>query len=60
MCHLLPYKVNTSLNDYNEKELSDELEDDEALEDDDLHLAVEDRQHLKHNFRAFNPKSGHE
>ncbi|KAM0827513.1 hypothetical protein ACQ4PT_068138 [Festuca glaucescens] len=46
--------VDTSLNDFNEKEFCDEREDEAALDDEDLNLGNEERHHLKNKFKAFN------
>jgi hypothetical protein len=48
--------VDTCLNDYNEKVICDENEDDAALDDEDLNLKDEDKKHLKHKFKSFNPE----
>ena len=48
--------VDTSVNDCNEKEVTYENEDEDALEDQELHLPEVDRQQLVHKFRAFNPE----
>jgi hypothetical protein len=47
--------VDKSVSDNNEMELREENEDEDALEDDDLNLAPEARQHLKKSIKAFNP-----
>jgi hypothetical protein len=46
--------VDKSVNDHNEQELCQENEDEDALEDDDLNLDAENRQHLIVNMKAFN------
>ncbi|KAM0844801.1 hypothetical protein ACQ4PT_056816 [Festuca glaucescens] len=46
--------VDKSVNDYNEKELCQENEDEDVLEDDDLNFEGENRQHLMVNIKAFN------
>ncbi|KAM0825757.1 hypothetical protein ACQ4PT_069340 [Festuca glaucescens] len=48
--------VDKSVNDNNEQELCQENEDKDALEDDNLNLEEENRQHLMVNMKAFNPK----
>lgn len=53
---LFAENVDTEVFDHNEKEMQDEHEDEQALEDDDLNLVGEERDRLKHKLRAFNPE----
>lgn len=48
--------VDKEVNDHNEEEEVADLEDDDALQDDDLNLRKEEEGHLQHKFRSFNPE----
>jgi hypothetical protein len=48
--------VDKDVNDNNKKEHIADLEDDNALEDDDLNLRKEEVEQLQYKFRAFNPE----
>jgi hypothetical protein len=47
--------IDKDVNDNNEKEVAVEMEDEAALEDQDLHLLNEERQVLKKKFSTFDP-----
>ena len=53
---LFAENVDKSVNDNNEKEVCEEHEDVDALEDTDLNLAKADRERLKNQFKVFNPE----
>jgi hypothetical protein len=44
------------VNDHNEKEICVDLEDDDALDDDDLNLGEDKSKHLKNKIKAFDPE----
>ena len=46
--------IDKSVNDHNEKEVLAEQEDEDALEDDDLAIGEQQRQHLKNMIKPFN------
>jgi hypothetical protein len=46
--------IDKSVMDYNEKELCEENEDEEALEDDDLNIGEGDKEVLKERIKPFN------
>jgi hypothetical protein len=48
--------VDKDVNDNNEKEHTADLEDDNAIDDDDLNLTKEEVEQLQYKFRAFNPE----
>jgi hypothetical protein len=45
--------VDKSVNDHNEKEICVDLEDDDALDDDELNLGEDKSKHLKNKIKAF-------
>jgi hypothetical protein len=48
--------IDKSVNDHNEKEVCEEMEDEEALDDDDINIGEEQEKHLKMVIKPFNPE----
>jgi hypothetical protein len=48
--------VDKSVNNHNEKEICVDLEDDDAIDDDELNLGEDKTKHLKNKIKAFDPE----
>ncbi|KAM0899920.1 hypothetical protein ACQ4PT_020989 [Festuca glaucescens] len=53
---LFANNIDKSVNDHNEKEVCEEMEDEGALDDDDINIGEEQEQHLKKVIKPFNPE----